>query len=356
MAAPSAISVAARALRTHLSGAIGVPEGQILIGHPQQSVKDVEGEVNKQFLNLFFYRVDHGAVPVDGSAEDPLLLRLYCLITGLGTKETIGSSSVSAGENDLRLIGGVMKRLHERPLLSLLNESAQELARLQVVLHPMSLDDLNHVWSTQGETPYRLSVGYELALVPLPLAQFGDRSPRVGSVGLSVQSAVQSGLDVASLPAAGLGTPRLTPQVPAIFVDGNAADWTPHLAFFAGGTLQYSLALRSDALPLALMVIALGAPGAQVRLEWEIFDATAPQPNWQVVPANPANVPVSSDTLNPTQTEPPLPGLTRSVSLPINARGQAVLRAVRDYTRPDGVIVQLRSNPLFIAVHVGAAP
>lgn len=352
MAAPSAISVAARALRTHLSGAIGVPEGQILIGHPQQSVKDVEGEVNKQFLNLFFYRVDHGAVPVDGSAEDPLLLRLYCLITALGTKETLGSSSVSAGENDLRLIGGVMKRLHERPVLPLLDESAQELARLQVVMHPMSLDDLNHVWSTQGDTPYRLSVGYELALVPLPLAEFGDRSPRVGSVGLGVQT----GLDVASLPAAGLGTPRLTPQVPAIFVDGNAPDWTPHLAFFAGGTLQYSLTLRSDALPLALMVIALGAPGAQVRLEWEIFDASASQPNWQVVPANPASVPVSSDTLSPTQTEPPLPSLTRSVSLPINGRGQAVLRAVRDYTRPDGGTVQLRSNPLFIAVHAGAAP
>jgi hypothetical protein len=351
MAAPSAISVAARALRTHLSGAIGVPEGQILIGHPNQSVKDVEGEVNKQFLNLFFYRVDHGGMPSDGSAEDPLLLRLYCMITALGTKETIGSNSVSAGENDLRLIGGVMKRLHERPTLQLLNDSAQQLAQLQVVLQPMSLDDINHVWSTQGDTPYRLSVGYELALLPLPLASFADRAPRVGSIGVTVQS----GVGRMAVPGAGLGAPRLTPQVPAVFVDGSVPEWTPHLVWFAGGTLQYSLLLPADALPPTLQVIPLGAPEAPVRLEWEIFNPAAPQPNWTVVPANPASVLVSSDTLNPAQTQPPPASLVRSVDVPLTGRGQAVLHAVRDYTRPDGVTVQLRSNPLFIAAHQGAA-
>jgi hypothetical protein len=249
------------------------------------------------------------------------------------------------------LIGAVMKRLHERPILQLLNESAQELARLQVTLQPMSLDDINHVWSTQGDTPYRLSVGYELALVPLPLATFTERSPRVGSVGLGVHS----GLGSALLPAAGFGTPRLTPQVPALFVDGSVPDWTPHLAWLTGETPQYSLAFTVAALPPSLQVIPVGAPAGQVRLEWEVFDSTAAQPRWEVQPATPASVAATTDTLNPTQTDPPLAGLARNVSVPLTARGQAVLYALREVTRSDGVTVQLRSNPLFIAVHSGGA-
>ena len=79
MAAPTALSIAARALRTHLAAAVGLPESQILIGHPNMSVKDTEGEANKQFLNLFFYRIDNGAYPADGAAIDPFFLRLYCL-------------------------------------------------------------------------------------------------------------------------------------------------------------------------------------------------------------------------------------------------------------------------------------
>src|SRR6185503_12269288 len=170
MAQPSSLSIAARALRTHVADAVGLPESQILIGHPSLASKDVGDETNKQFLNLFFYRVEHGAYRADGTADDPSYLRFYCLVTALGTKETVGGGTVSAGENDLRLVGGVMQGLHENPILMLQDDAAQDVAQLQVVLHALSLDDLNHIWSTQGDTPYRLSVGYELALLPLPLA------------------------------------------------------------------------------------------------------------------------------------------------------------------------------------------
>lgn len=353
MAVPSALSIAARALRTHLAGAVGLPESQILIGHPNQAVKDVEGETNKQFLNLFFYRLDYGAAPVDGDADDPFFLRVYCLITALGTKETSGTTTISAGENDLRLIGGVMKRLHERPTLMLQDDAAQDVAQLQVVQHTLTLDDINHIWSTQGDTPYRLSVGYELALVPIPLEAFVDRAPRVGAIGVDVQSETS----YQPLPVGGFGADSAAPQVPAVYVETGRPDWAPHICWFAAnGTLQYSLSFPADALPAALQVIPLGKPGDAVQLEWETFDPAAADPSWQSAPATPPSVVLAADSVNPLQTVPAPSTLAQSVDFPLSARGQATLFASRSYTRPDGVIVKLRSNPLLISVHSGAGP
>lgn len=353
MVAPSSLSIAARALRTHLAGAVGLPESQILIGHPSLAVKDVEGEANKQFLNLFFYRIEHGAYPADGAANDPFFVRLYCLITAIGTKETAASNTISAGENDLRLVGGVMRRLHERPILKLQNEAAQDVAQLQIVLHVLSLDDLNHIWSTQGDTPYRLSVGYELALLPLPLARPLDRAPRVGAIGFEVESDT----GYRALPADGFGAGTRAPQVPAVYVDVAHPDWTPHICWLAGdGTLQYSLALAADALPADLQVIPIGAPGSEVQLAWEIFDPTAADPSWQPATATPASVTVAIDSLDPNQLVPSLSSLAQDVDVPLAARGQAMLYATRDHTRPDGSVVKLRSNPLLVSVHAGGAP
>jgi hypothetical protein len=92
-----------------------------------------------------------------------------------------------------------------------------------------------------------------------------------------------------------------------------------------------------------------------VQLEWEIFDATLAEPSWQVVAATPANLTLATDTLSPSQTMPAPGSLAHAVNFPLSARGQAVLYATRQYARPDGVSVKLRSNPLFVVVHGGAA-
>jgi len=337
MAAPSSLSVAARALRTHVAGATSLPEGQILIGHPSLAVKDIEGETNKQFLNLFFYRVEHGAYPADSAAADVLYLRFYCLITALGTKEiATGGATVSAGENDLRLVGAVVKRLHESPLLRLRDDTAQEVAQLQIVLHVLSLDDLNHIWSTQGDTPYRLSVGYELALVPLPLARPAVRGPRVGAIGVELE-----------------GEPAhpQAPEVPAVRVDIARPDWAPHLCWLAAdGSLQYSLAFAAGALPANLQVIALGAPGSDVDLQWELWDPAAADPKWTTAAATPATLTAEVEWLDPASGAAFF-GLAHNVAAPLGARGQALLYASRLYTRPDGAQVALRSNPLLLSVH-----
>jgi hypothetical protein len=346
MASPSSLSVAARTLRTHLATTVSLPESQILIGHPSSAAKDVETETNKQFLNLFFYRVEHGAYPAGGSVEDPFYVRFYCLITALGTKETINGGTISAGENDLRLVGGVMQGLHENPIFLLQGEGAQDVAQMQVVLHVLSLDDLNHIWSTQGDTPYRLSVGYELALLPLPLARAVARGARVGAIGVEVQTGARRP------PLPPLGADAHTPQVPAVYVDSSRPDWAPHICWLAAGdTLQYSIAFESGALPANLQVIALGAPGGDVGLGWEIWNPVLPEPKWIAAPAAPPLLTVEIDRLDPAQATPSFFSLAHNVTFPLSGRGQAVLYAKRDYTRPDGVVVALRSNPLLVSVY-----
>lgn len=343
---PSSLSVAARALRTHIGTAMGLAETQILIGHPNVAATGAADGGGKQFLNLFFYRVEHGAHPPDGTNEDPFYLRFYCLVTALGAQETLNGTPISAGENDLRLVGGVMQGLHQRPILVLQDDSGEDIAQLQVVLHTLTLDDLNHIWSTQGDTPYRLSVGYELALLPLPLARPAKRGPRVGALGLEPQADAR----YRPLPAAGLTAPRLAPQVPAVRVDVERPDWTPHICWLApGGTLQYSMAMPSAPLPAGVQVIALGAPGSEVRLEWEIWDPAA-DPAWTPASASPATLILETDRIDPAQVSPSFSSLAENLNFPLGGRGQALLYASRDYTRPDGTMVPLRSNPVLVSV------
>jgi hypothetical protein len=352
MAQPSSLSIAARALRTHLAGATGLPEDRILIGHASAAVKDIESDPNKQFLNLFFYRVEHGAHPADGSSEDPFYLRFFCLITALGAKESVNGATISAGENDLRLVGSVMQGLHENPILVLQDEAGADVAQMQILLHVLSLDDLNHIWSTQGDTPYRLSVGYELALLPLPLARAAMRGPRIGSIGLQVHADARP----QPLPPAGFGADARAPEVPAVQVDSSRPDWVPHICWLAAGdTLQYTMAFDAGALPPNVQVITLGAPGVLLSLEWERWedpDATAPQ--WGGAAAAPPALVAQTERLDPAQSDPTFSSLARDLGFPLAGRGQAVLYARREYTRPDGAVVALRSNPLLVSVHAAA--
>ena len=109
----SSLSVAANELRKLLQKEINdLPISQIKIGHPKDTFEGiVDDSVN---LNLFFYNVQYDGYPSDGLSENPFYVRVYCLITAVSGK----SSKPSPGENDLRLVGEVMRVLHEKPMIS----------------------------------------------------------------------------------------------------------------------------------------------------------------------------------------------------------------------------------------------
>src|SRR6185369_6232797 len=136
---------------------------QIVIGPPSAAAREQEGDSSKaqDLVNLFFYRVEYDGYPADATDRDPTYWRAHCLLTPFCLSDTAGNG-VSGGEKELRLIGGIMDTLHAQPFVRVRNEASEEIAALQVVPSQLSVDDLNHVWATQGELPYRLSIGYEL--------------------------------------------------------------------------------------------------------------------------------------------------------------------------------------------------
>ncbi len=155
-----------------------------MIGNPAEAVP---GQADTEHrVNLFFYRFEPSGFHADTSPGDIWWIRLHCLITAFGVAE----DQVSSGENDLRLVGELMRLFHETPVLNSVNVDDEEF-RLQVVFHPLSADDLNHIWSTQNEVSYRPSVAYEMALAPVVPVKHSLGSPLVGAVG----SEVRRGMD-----------------------------------------------------------------------------------------------------------------------------------------------------------------
>ena len=344
MLATTSLSVAANKLRSYLADNIADLDG-IFISHPKEAADQANSE-GKQYLNLFFYLIEHGGYPADGRSDDPFYLRVNCLITPLGTKEPgPPDSSVSAGENDLRLMGEVLRLLHEQPLLMV--EEGGEMAHLQVVMYPLSLDDINHLWSNQGETAYRLSVAYQLSLLPVPLGTAKERSPLAGSLGIGTGGT----MTVAPLPSEGFGLETSVPQIKSLSVDTSRPDWSPQLIFLdAGGRLQSVLSFSLATLPASLDVIILGDPGANVTLGWQEWNAGDNPVPWRHVGTD-QDLAVAADKVDQEQTEPSLSSLATAISPKIEVAGQAVLSAERTWTRADGSQGVLRSNALLLIVH-----
>lgn len=347
----SAISDAANKLRNLLFDRIDDLEDvtRIRIGHPKDTFEDMKSNDDKNQLNLFFYNVNYDGYPADGLSEDPFYVRLHCLVTAVGAKAAT-TGSPSPGENDLRLIGEVMRVLHQHPVISVDDGTNGEIAQLQIVPHPLNLDNLNHIWSTQGDTAYRLSVAYEMALAPVPLAEAVERSPLVGETG----ARVHGDMDREPLPAGGFDIETSAPMVPKVTVDVRRPDWSAHICFVdeTDSNLAYTLLVPKSQLPasglLPLKVLVAGKASNQVELVWESWN---PSTGWTKAGASQSET-IDTDTIDPENLDT---ALAVDVDLPIADKGQATLYAQRAWARPDGSTVTLRSNPLLVTVYEGGA-
>jgi hypothetical protein len=345
----SAMSDAANKLRNLLLDRIDDLDDvkRIRIGHPKDTLEDIEKDKDKNHLNLFFYNVSYDGYPADGLSEDPFYVRLHCLITAVGAKR---ERSLSAGENDLRLIGEVMRVLHEQPVISVDGGNNGEIAQLQIVPHPLNLDNLNHIWSTQGDTAYRLSVAYEMALAPVPLTEAVERSSLVGEIGTRVRG------DMVREPLldGGFSIKTSSPVVPKVTVDVRKPDWAPHICFLdaSSSTLNYTLLIPvspSLAAGLQLKVLIAGKSSEQVDLVWETWNPGGG--TWEKSGSLQSEI-IVTDTIDPENFDS---GLAANIDLPLQDKGQATLCAERAWERPDGSTVMLRSNPLLVSVYGAVA-
>ncbi|MGD8834323.1 MAG: Pvc16 family protein [Desulfobacteraceae bacterium] len=345
----NAISIAARNLRTYLSDRLDISEDNLLIGHPTIAATTADANPGDQFINLFFFRVEHGGYPADAKSTDPFYIRIYCLVTAFGNNETgdDGTITISAGENDLRLMGGVMAHLHANPVLVIEDLEANTVAHLQVILSPMDINDINNIWSTQVDTPYRLSVIYELALAPIPLATMRDTSKRVARIGVEARSGTVQN----PLPGQGLGIEAQTRYAVKMRIQTAQEARAPHLILFNPAQEPvYTLVYAADDVPSEIPLLALGKAGDSVSLVWEQWHA---QQGWHDITPSPApRISLIKDRFDPIDFDPTQ---AQNVALPATAPGQLMLYAIRTVTKPGGKVVTIRSNPLLISIYKESA-
>lgn len=356
MALPaSPLSKVSKVIRDHLVSQIQVSEGSkltVVLGTPAETAS-IDGADSTHRLNLFFFRFEPAGLFPDILPGETGWLRAFCLITPFACDETVegggdpvepgpdsDGATIGAGENDLRLIGEVVRVFHEKPVFRCNVEGNDY--HVQTIFQPLGLDQLNQLWSTQGDTVYRPSVLYEVSLAPVVPSQPAIPPPLAGGLGVQVQAA----LDPVA-PAVSARPPEVPPMTPNVALP----DWTPAIAWVHEGAcgFSFSFAVGSQALSdFVPRVWLAGQVGETVRLRWQTWDATngwrTVAPDIEAIIADPAIDPGSVASAS-----------TSELALPFNDRtGQMLLHAEREYARAtDGVVVTVRSNPLLISLYSG---
>jgi hypothetical protein len=325
--APSSLSRACRSVAEFVDAGIGAAAAgiKVTVGTPDAAAKD--GADTGHRLNLFFYRLEPAAIGPAPDPGEPWRVRLDCLITAFSTDE----DTIGAGEHDLRVLGEVVRLFHERPVLDPVTLNGETL-RLHAVFRPLTVDELNHLWSAQGEAVQRPSVAYELAVAPILPRRRTIVAPRVAALGL------------AAVPV-GAPAPRPVPLAPAVRPTraADADDWVPEACFVADGVAAYALTREVPPADDEVAVWVAGEPGAEVLLRWETWSVAA---GWQPGPEHPAQATTAGIDPDAAATAP-----VTTVPLPFADRaGQAALHAERTWTRPDGAEVVLRGNPLLVTL------
>jgi hypothetical protein len=303
---------------------------QVRIGTPaaaQPGTTDTEHR-----LNLFFHRFEPSGFGMHEGPNEVWRVRVHCVITAFAVDE----DRVSAGESDLRLIGEVLRLFHEQPVLSPLDVGNAQM-QAQMVLQPLGLDQIFQLWNTQGEVPYRPSLAYEIALVPIVPKERAPGRLRVGAIGAEIRPRLSG--EPASV------TPRPVPIERRL----APAD-TPQIAFLSPGGLIQTLSLElgsPELAALALDVCIAGEVGAAVTLTWETWSPERGfEPAGTDLPATIAFARLPDDA-TATGVRVELPSKTDA--------GQSLLYARRSLTRADGTTVAVRSNPLLVTLYRGRA-
>ena len=187
-----AIAAVTAALRNLLStGITADPElaGATVTTFPPDVARD-DGEGNQ--LNLFLYQTAPnaawrnmdmpGQVRPGETGQPPLALDLFYLLTVYGQDDQ--------GVPAHRVLGRAMSVLHDHPLLGSEeieaavpgNDLHQQVERVRITPHQLSLDDLSKLWTT-FQVEYRVSAAYQVSVVliestrtavtPLPVLTIG---------------------------------------------------------------------------------------------------------------------------------------------------------------------------------------
>ncbi|MBI5936907.1 MAG: DUF4255 domain-containing protein [Betaproteobacteria bacterium] len=335
--AVSALSQVCKSMRQYLDGEINASDRSkvtVVLGTPSDTAAGAADSDHR--LNLFFFRFEPPGLFPDILPGEVGWLRTFCLITPFAAEE----GTVSAGENDLRLIGEIIRIFHEKPVFMLSVDD--EDYHIQAMFQPLGLDQLNQLWSTQGDTVYRPSILYEISLAPIVPSVPAVAAPLAGGLGFEANADIGATTPTrrGSAPEVSATTPNLALEV-----------WAPAIAFVHQGECAYSFSFALGGAELAAFtpkVWLAGKVGDSVDLRWETWDAGD---GWQRVE------PATAATIASTGIDPDAASSagTKTLALPFTDHaGQMLLYAERSYIRAsDGAVLSVRSNPLLISLYAG---
>lgn len=269
----SSLSVALQGFADFLDGQFA---GEVVVSlDAPQRAQEVAKGLAKSLLNVFFYRISPSGFHSEAGFQDPLFIRAHVLLTcfpaGQGAPEN---------DADLRVLGNAMAFLHSAPTIPVVlpgpapgNAGAEDFRtrtpvpyRIQAVMQALTMEEVNHIWTTQGtEIAYRLSTGYELALIPIePITA----RPPVGAVRAAILDITASSVPV--LAAGGILAYSATPiGIPLPTAAGPPpANWLPLQLFVlvVGNSNVRSVVAGTASVDVAL-VGPLGNKAA-VSVQW----------------------------------------------------------------------------------------
>ena len=335
---PSSLSIACASIAEFVRLGVDAAANSVnvRIGAPT----DAAATASEQRINLFFYRFEPSGFESSLRPDEPWRIRLHCLITAFGADE----DSILAGEHDLRMLGEVMRIFRETPVMDAVDVNG-ETVRLQAAFSPLNTEHINQIWSTQGDTSYRPSIAYEIALAPIVPSEPFTGGPVVGSIGAEVRAS-EDGRHEA------FGGTAASPPVIASTVDTRAPDWAPQICFIHNDECLHSLVIEADD-AFTPMVWVAGDPSETVSLVWEAWDSSGWSEVGTPVGVNPFTTGIDPDDI-PAASPPDFPvELTLPLTLaPEKNAGQALLFATRSYSPlPDDPPREVRSNPLLISIY-----
>ena len=242
----SSLAKICNVIREHVD-TLGMPtspanwEVTVTIGAPGANLSST---TNRNVLNLFFYRFEPFSFAADARPGDVQWVKMFCVITAFGMDEDVNNDDkvdFSAGFNELCMLSQVMRLFQERPVMLVEGDDAGEMWHIQFIQRPLADEQINQIWSTQGETIYRPSLVYEITLAPVEPLVASSQSARVASVGTLASSKLQNKNTI--WPA-----DRATryPSLAAVTVDPSNPQWAPAIMMLSGtaSTRQASLSLH----------------------------------------------------------------------------------------------------------------
>lgn len=312
----------------------------VLIGAPAEIVEEGEHRVS-----MFFYRFEPGGFQANAHPQDPWSIRLFCMITAFGIED----DGVPAGENDLRILGEIVRVFREAPVLSAVDVNGESI-RLQVIFSPATDEQINQVWSTQGDVTYRPSVIYEMALAVIMPSQLQVEASLVASIGSQARGSMTTRYEDFDGVARG-------PVVRAVNINTANPYWQPVISWIYDNECAHTLSFDIDSEAFddfTAQIWVAGDTNEEIQLQWESWQSDT---GWQQT-GDAINVTPFTQSLEPdnipdviADTFPFQPGQPISIADGETA-AQGMLYAIRNVVVNEGQpAMQIRSNPLLLNLY-----